>query len=400
MRIGIIRETKIPADSRVLLNPTQCQWIKTHYPAIEIVVQPCETRCFKDEEYLEKNIPISEDLSNCDILVGVKEQKIAHLIPNKNYFFFSHTTKEQAYNRELLKAIIQKKIQITDYEQLVNEQGERVIAFGHWAGVVGAHNGILTWGKRTNDFYLKPMIACKDYEAAAKYYKDIKLKHTKIVLTGTGRVANGAASVLNKMNIRKVSPADFLEKTFDEAVYCQLATEQMFRRAVDLGFDEQFYADPTGYVSIFEPYTKTAQIMINGIFWNNKSPKFFSKEDMKKTDFTIKVIADITCDIAPQSSIPATLRATTIAEPIFGYDVHAECETVPHQEGVVDMMTIDNLPNELPRDASTDFGNQFIENVLPELLKAESNMIQKASITNKNGTLNKPYLYLTDYISK
>lgn len=398
MQIGIIRETKTPPDSRVLLTPAQCKKIVSNYKNISIFVQPSPSRCFKDEEYAAAGIPLKEDLSDCDILVGVKEQVIDTLIPNKHYFFFSHTTKKQPYNAKMLRAIVDKKIQITDYEQLKDTSGKRVIAFGRWAGIVGAHNGILTWGKRTGLFTLKPMNQCKDLKEAASYYKNIKLETTKIVLTGTGRVANGSAEILDMMGIKKVSSADFIHKTFSEAVYCQLETDEMFRRASDGGFGKEFYKDPSTYVSAFEPFTKVADVMINGIYWDNNCPAFFSKEDMKKSDFSIKVIADVTCDIAPEASIPSTLKASTISDPIFGYDVQKEIETAPFQKGVVDMMSVDNLPNELPRDASEDFGNQFQDHVLEALINDKENMIYNASISTSEGKLNKPFEYLSAYI--
>ncbi|MGB1017848.1 MAG: NAD(P)-dependent oxidoreductase [Chitinophagales bacterium] len=398
MRIGIIKETKTPSDSRVLLTPKQCKTIMDLHPDISIIVAPSPSRCYKDEEYLQEGISMQEDLSACDILVGVKEQVIDTLIPNKQYFFFSHTAKEQPYNAKLLKAIVDKKIQLTDYEYLKDTADKRVIAFGRWAGIVGAHNGILTWGKRTGKFALKPMNQCKDFKEAVSYYKDIDLGNTKIVLTGTGRVANGSAEVLDKMKIKKVSAEDFLNKNFSEAVYCQLETQEMFQKP-DGSFDLEFYNNPEGYISSFEAFTKVADVMINGIYWDNKAPAFFTKDDMKKEAFNIKVIADVTCDIAPVASIPSTLKASTIADPIFGYNVQTEKETTAHKNGVVDMMTVDNLPNELPRDASEDFGNQFIDYVLGSLLNDKSNMIYNASITTKEGKLNKPYLYLESYIN-
>ena len=398
MKIGIIRETKTPPDSRVLLTPAQCKKIVSNYKDISIFVQPSPSRCYKDEEYAAAGISLKEDLSDCDILVGVKEQVIDTLIPNKHYFFFSHTTKKQPYNAKMLRAIVDKKIQITDYEQLKDTSGVRVIAFGRWAGIVGAHNTILTWGKRTGLFTLKEMNQCKDLKEAASFYKTIKLETTKIVLTGSGRVANGSAEILDMMGIKKVSSADFINKTFNEAVYCQLETDEMFRRAADGGFDSEFYKNPSNYISVFEPFTKVADIMINGIYWDNNGPAFFSKEDMKKSDFNIKVIADITCDIAPESSVPSTLKASTIADPIFGYDVQNEIETAPFQKGVVDVMSVDNLPNELPRDASEDFGNQFQDHVLEALINDKDNMIYNASISTSEGKLNKPFEYLSAYI--
>ncbi|MGB1247603.1 MAG: NAD(P)-dependent oxidoreductase [Chitinophagales bacterium] len=398
MKIGIIRETKTPPDSRVPLTPLQCKNLLAEYNNLDIVIQSSTGRCYKDEEYKAQGIVFQEDMNDCDVLMGVKEVKKSTLIADKTYFFFSHTIKAQPYNRDLLQLVLEKNIQLIDYETICNEKGSRVIAFGRWAGIVGAHNGILTWGRRTGNFELKTMNQCHDFAEAKSLYNNLPLGNPKIVLTGTGRVSNGSAEVLDEMGIRKINAEDFLTKKYDEAVYCQLKTNQLFAKGENNDFDSEFYNNPTDYHSIFAPYTQVADIMINGIYWDNKAPAFFSKEDMKKDDFTIKVIADITCDIAPEASIPATLKASTIPDPIFGYNVQEENECYPHKDGVVDMMTVDNLPNELPRDASEDFGRQFSTYVLPELIKENSEMIHKASIT-KNGKLNEPYLYLTDYVN-
>jgi len=399
MKIGIIREEKNPPDSRVPLTPTQCAYLIDKYN-IDISVQRSPGRCYNDEEYREMGIRLVDDVSDCEILMGVKEVPIDSLIPHKTYFFFSHTIKEQPYNRKLLQAIVEKKIALIDYETLTNEHGGRLIAFGRFAGIVGAHNAIMTYGWRTKQYDLKRMKDCKDYAEAREHYQRLKLPAAKIVLTGNGRVANGAAEVLDHMNIRKVSPQEFLERSFDEMVYTQLAPSDYAERKDGSDFALQhFFGNPAEYQSTFAEYSKTADIMINGIYWDNEAPVFFTKEDMRQSDFSIQVIADVTCDIAPVSSIPSTLHASTIADPVFGYDVKTGAVTKPHQSGIVDMMTVDNLPNEMPRDASESFGEQFINNVLSELLSAERSdgVIARARMT-RNGDLCKKYEYLRGYL--
>lgn len=399
MKIGIIRETKTPPDSRVCLPPKHCKKILENFSDLELVVQPSESRCFTNEEYQQVGIILQEDMRDCDILLGVKEVKIPTLIADKTYFFFSHTIKKQPYNKNLLKEVLDKHISLVDYETLTDADGKRVIAFGRWAGIVGAHNGILTWGKRNKRFDLKPMNQCFDFNEAKSYYSDLNLEGLKVVLTGTGRVSQGAAEVLDEMNIKKLSADDFLNYQGKEAVYTMLPTELMFAKDTDGTFSTDFYKNPEGYHATMSKYLSKGNVLINGIYWDNKAPALFTLEEMKSADFGINVIADITCDIAPVASIPSTIKASTIVDPIFGFDIKTQQETEPHQQGVVDMMTVDNLPNELPRDASEDFGNQFIEHVLPELFDNKTNMIYRASITTKEGKLNKPYLYLEDYVS-
>jgi alanine dehydrogenase len=397
MKIGVIREGKNPPDARVPLVPQQCRYIAKHFP-VAVVVEPSPKRIFGDEEYQALNVPMQEEISDCDVLMGVKEVPISQLIADKTYFFFSHTIKAQAYNRDLLRAILDKNIRLIDYEVLTDEKGKRLIAFGRFAGMVGAHNGLWTYGKRSGVFKLPRMNTYRDYAAAKEDYKSLQLPALKIVLTGTGRVGQGAAEVLKDMGIERVSPKDFVTTTYDHAVFTQLRVEDYARRKDGKPFvRKEFYAQPELFESKFAPYTAISDIFINGIYWDNAAPAFFAAEDMKKEDFKIEVIADVTCDIAPVSSIPSTLKATTIDDPVFGYDVQHGTETTAFQVDAVDMMTIDNLPNELARDASRSFGKQFIEHVLPELLKEQSDIIERATIT-KNGQLTERYAYLQSFV--
>ncbi|MFK8005176.1 MAG: NAD(P)-dependent oxidoreductase [Saprospiraceae bacterium] len=398
MKIGVIREGKVPPDSRVPLTPEQCAFLNKS-GKVQIIVQPSPNRCFDNESYQKAGIFLREDLTDCDILMGVKEVPIEQLVSNKTYFFFSHTIKKQSYNRDLLLAILEKNIRLLDYEVLTNEKGQRLIAFGKFAGMVGAHNGVMTYGNRTGEFNLKRMKDCHDYAEAKSIYKKLDLPPMKIVVTGTGRVANGAAQVLEDMDIEKVSPEDFIENEFQHAVFTQLDCIDYVAHKNGETFELQdFFQNPQNYESIFTPYIQASDLMINGIFWDNKAPTFFTKKEMKKSNFRIKVIADVTCDIAPVASIPSTLRASTIANPVFGYDPITEAEAIPHQVNVIDMMTIDNLPNELPRDASQAFGEQFIEHIFQELLEQkEGGVIERASVA-ENGDLGKHFEYLRDYV--
>lgn len=400
MKLGIIREGKVPPDSRVLFTPEQCVALQEKYD-IQFVVQPSPGRCLPDEAYRAAGITVQEDIADCEVFMGIKEVPKDQLVANKKYFFFSHTIKAQPYNKALLQKILKENITLFDYEVLTNEKKQRVIAFGRFAGIVGAHNGMMTYGNRTKAFDLEQMHKYDDYAAAIAYYKTLSFPKMKIVVTGTGRVANGAAEVLDYMEIKKVSPQDFLTKEYDEAVYTQLdcvdyAAPKDSNKAFEL---MDFFKNPTEYKSIFAPYTKVADVMVNGIYWANEAPAFFTKEDMKMEDFSIKVIADVTCDIAPVASIPSTLFATTIAKPVFGYDPTTESAVEPYQAHTVDMMTIDNLPNELPKDASKSFGMQFTEHVIEELLGLKDTGMLERSMIAHEGQLGPCFQYLTDYVS-
>lgn len=399
MKIGIIREGKSPADARVTLTPFQVKSLLNQ--GLDIVVQPSEVRAYSDTEYRETGCILQEDLSDRDVLLGVKEVPVAQLLPEKTYFFFSHTIKEQSYNRNLLKACVEQKIRLIDYEVISDDKGQRLIAFGKFAGMVGAHNAIWTWGKRTGAYQLPRMHKIKDYESAKSIYQNLSIPAIKIVLTGTGRVARGAALVLHDMGIKKVTPLEFVTHEFSEPVFTQLNSFFYARRKDREVFDDvkDFYDNPSEYESDFEHFLPYTDILINGIYWDNRAPAFFTRVQMEDPEFKIRVIADITCDIAPESSIPSTLAPTTIADPVFGYDRYNHTKIRPFQDSTVDMMTIDNLPNEMPRDASEAFGQMFLEKVLPELIKKDSAVIQRATIC-KDGDLGPGFEYLRNYLNQ
>jgi len=397
MKIGIIREGKTPPDSRVPLSPQQCRQLLDE--GLDIKVQSSAVRCYSDQEYKNAGVDIVDDVSDRDILLGVKEVPIDQLISDKTYFFFSHTIKEQPYNQKLLQEVVKKNIRLIDYEVLVGEDDKRVIAFGKFAGMVGAHNALWTYAQRTGDFVLPRMKDLKDYAEAQEVYNRTAFPTCKIVLTGTGRVATGAEKVLLDMGISKVTPIDYVTHDFDKPVFTQVNSFYYAKRKDGKTFDsiQDFYGNPKDYVSDFHHFLPMSDIMINGIYWDNEAPAFFTREQISQDNFSIKVISDVTCDIAPVSSIPATLKASTIADPIFGYDPVTHSEVPPHGQGVIDMMTIDNLPNELPRDASAAFGDMFLKHVIPELNKGNSTMLTKATIAVNSG-LGTHFGYLENYL--
>lgn len=400
MKIGILREEKTPEDNRVPLTPSQCRTLMEEYSNIWVAVQPSESRCYTDDEYRYQGIAVRENLSDCDLLLGVKEIPPHLLIPNKTYMIFSHTIKKQAHNRKLLRAVLEKKIRLIDYECLKDEKGKRIIAFGRWAGIVGAYNTIRAIGLRTGRFDMLPMHECHNFAEAQKEFAKLDLPPWKIVLSGDGRVSEGAAFLLDIMKIRKVDPHSFVYKEFDEVVYTQLHSKDMFYRDGHDEFDPlDYHLHPQLYKSSFFPFTRAADVFINGIYWDKRIPVFFNREQMEEKDFNIKIIGDITCDIAPEASVPSTLFASTIAEPFFGYDPETGTQTEPFNGKSVDIMSIDNLPNELPRDASEDFGNMLMSRVIPRLLKEWSTTINKATIA-LDGELNDPYRYLSDYVGE
>ncbi len=398
MKIGIIREGKIPHDKRVAFTPEQCAEITERFPETSITVQPSTHRCIQMEDYEKVGLEINENLETCDILFGIKEVPVDELLANKTYLFFSHTIKKQPHNRKLLRTVLERNIRLVDYETLTWANGSRVLGFGRFAGIVGAHNGFITWGKKYGTFNLKPAYQCANYREMVDQYAGIQLPPLKIVLTGDGRVAHGCLELLDKLGIREVTPREFLEQSFTEPVYVHLVPEDFYAQKDGAVWDKaDFYHNPENYVSTFKPYTRVCDLMLNAIFWNERIPRFFSLEDMKARDFKIKVIADISCDI--NGSIPATMKDTTIEDPVFGYHPLSETIVAPYQPNTIDIMAVSNLPCELPYDASEAFGEQLIKHVLGNLLLNDSEgMIERATIA-RNGELMPRFRYLADYVA-
>jgi saccharopine dehydrogenase (NAD+, L-lysine forming) len=399
MKIGIIAETKNPPDTRTPLTPDHAAEIQRKFP-VKIYVLTSPNRCYSDQEYIQAGIEVVDSVSHCDILMGIKEPKVESLIPGKTYLIFSHTIKKQPHNRHLLQAILEKNIRLIDYEVLTDEAGNRLAAFGFFAGMVGAHNGIMAYGKRIGHDVLPKMYACKDYEEVKMHYSRLALPPVKMVITGTGRVGNGAAKVLHDMHIRHVTPSEFLEKQYSYPVYTQLGVLDYYTSDEPGGLTREMVGQcPEKIKSAFLPFARVAEVFIHGIFWSPKYPAFLTLEDMKSSAFKVKVIADIACDIAPEASLPSTIRASSIADPVYGFDPATGQEIPPSSPHGIDIMAIDNLPSELPRDASHAFSRQLSEYVLPALIHSEhSGIIHRATIA-KDGHLESLYHYLNDYVT-
>lgn len=399
LTIGIIKEGKVPIDRRVPITPSQVREIIKHHPEVSIKCQRSNIRCFEDSEYEKAGAVLVDDVSDCEVILGVKEVPLEMLADEKTHFFFSHTIKKQAYNRELLKTIMAKKIRLIDWECLTDLAGRRLIAFGRYAGIVGAYNGVLTYGQRYNLFKLRPAHTCFDLEDMRTEFEKVKLPNIKIALTGGGRVAKGAMEVLFGMGIRRVSPAEFLKERFNEPVFTQLNTRDYNRRVNGGGFDrDEFYDDPENYESSFLPFAQKADILIAGAFWDPKAPVLFTKENAVQQDFNIRVIADITCDI--EGSIPSTKKPSTIEDPIYDYNPSNDrVEPAFVDEGNITVMAVDNLPCELPRNASEDFGKEFIRSILPNLLGEDKDTILERATITQNGELTQAYHYLQDYVN-
>ncbi len=399
MLVGLLREEKIPRDRRVPFSPEQINYIRKLFPGTDFIIQPSSFRCFSDKEYEDAGIEVREDLSDASLIMGIKEVPPTLLIPSKTYCFFSHTIKKQPHNRILLQTIIEKNIRLVDYECLIDPEGNRIIGFGRFAGVVGAYYGIMGYGQRYGLFDLRTPTGFHSIEELENELTKVKLPNMKMIVTGGGRVANGAIETLGALKIRKVTPYEFINYSFREPVYVQLHSQDYNRSKDDFPFNHtEFLKHPGDFESSFIRFAPVCDILIHCSYWDPRAPKLFSLEEMNSPAFHISVIADITCDV--NGSIPSTTRTTTIDDPFFGYDPLTQKIADPFSLNTITVMAVDNLPTALPRDASQDFGKNLIERVMPALLGNDGEgLIERASLT-KNGKLMPRFSYLEDYAIK
>jgi alanine dehydrogenase len=397
MKFGIIKERKNPPDRRVVLSPTACQKVLENHDEAEVIIEPSEIRVFKDEEYVNSGFEVASKMEECDVLLGVKEVPLEALIPNKKYFFFSHTIKKQPYNRKLLKAILEKNIELYDHEVITNQNGKRLVAFGRYAGIVGAYNGFRAYGQKHDLFNLPKAETLTDQKALIDELKKLKLPKMKIILTGKGRVGGGAVEMLDGMGLKKVDVNDYLNTDFEEAVYCQIDVfDYNLRIDGTKGNYQDFFDNPEKYKSNFFRFAKVSDLYIAGHFYGDGAPYLFTREDAKQSDFKISVVADISCDI--DGPVATTIRSSTIAAPLYGYHPQTEKETDFNDTDAIAVMAVDNLPCELPRDASNGFGAAFLEHVIPAFFNDDKDGILERALMTSNGRLTKRFAYLQDYL--
>lgn len=398
IKFALIKERKSPPDRRVVFSPEKLAEVRSLFPDATFKVEASDIRVFPDSAYKALGFEVTDNISDCDVMLGVKEVPIENLIPNKKYFYFSHTIKKQPYNRKLLQAMLENNIEMYDHETIVKKSGARLIGFGRYAGLVGAYNGFRALGLRDGLFQLPKVETLADLNEVKAELDKITLPNIKIALTGTGKVAFGAKEILDHLKIKEISDALYLTSKFTEPVYCLMnVMEYSKRKDGKVGTKQEFYKNPTGYESNFLPYAKETDFFIAGHFYGNGAPYLFTRKDAKRADFNINLIADISCDV--DGPVASTLRASTIADPFYGYDAKTESEVAYNAKGAIAVMAVDNLPCELPKDASEGFGEMFLEHVIPAFFNGdERGILKRAKITTENGKLTDRFSYLQDYV--
>ena len=395
IKLGLIKEGKVPPDNRVALTPAQCKWIHKNDPGIKVFAQSSPDRCFTDREYQSAGVEVTDDLSACDILFGIKEVPAEQLIPEKTYLFFSHTKKMQPQNQQLLKTILNKKITLVDFECLEHEDGQRIIGFGFFAGVVGAHNGMMAYGNRTGLYKMERVYLQRSFRELIHTYFGLRLPNVKIAVTGSGRVAHGLLEIMNLMGIHEVEPEDYLLRRFSYPVYVQLKGFELYENKNSGKYSRiEFHEHPELYRCKFLSYCSQTDILLNGVYWDKQVPRLFEKVDVTTDTFIIQTIADVTDDT--DGSVPINLGDQSIEHPVYGVDKTSFLKTEPYLPNSIDIMAVGNLPNELPKDASRYFGEQLIKFVLKDIVGNGSDIIERATIV-KAGELTSRFEYLRNY---
>ena len=376
--LSIIRESR-QDDNRTPLTPKQISKLLKTYDNLKIFVQPSKTRCFKDNDYYKAGATLCEDISTSDIIFGVKEVEASHLIENKTYIFFSHLSKIQKdtnqatqgtpgmNKRELLREILKKNITLIDYENIRDNLGIRYLGFGRFAGIVGCYNTL-----------------------------NLNLNlEKKIFLPRAFEIKNYAIEILEHANFKQISLNEYLNKNYNNPVFCNISAKEHVERNDNKSYSkEDFILNPSKYRSKVKSYLAKTDILIACHYWNPKFPKLFSLEEIKKFK-DLKIIGDITCDI--NGSIPTTVRSTTIEKPYYSFNTNSFQETSLNKEGIA-IMAVDNLPSELPRDSSEEFGKGVLSQVIPFLITGDDGRIKNATIVSK-GKLCTLYDYLKYFIN-
>ena len=396
MKFGLIKERKSPPDHRVVFSPEGLKRLKATHTEVDLAVEASDVRAFSDQEYVDLGFDVVTDMSDCDVLFGVKEVPVDALIANKTYLFFSHTIKKQPYNQKLLRACLDKNITLIDHETIVDQNNIRLIGFGRYAGMVGVYNTIASFGKKYDLFNLVPASKLNGKTDLIERLKRPFLPPIKILVTGKGKVGQGVHEILKGMKMKEVSSEAFLNKTFSHPVFCQIDVLDYNNRKDGqvMGIND-FYANPQDYISDFEKFTKVTDIYVAGHFYGNGAPAILTQQMLNAPDCKIKVVGDISCDV--DGPIACTIRSSTITEPLYGYNPSTGLEVAFDHPAAITVMAVDNLPCELPKEASEGFGEMLLDNVIESFFNDDKDGILARAAITKNGQLTSRFAYLQDY---
>ena len=428
--LGIVKETKNKWERRVPLNPSAVKELIRK--GFEVIIQPSNNRIYKNEEYRSVGAKLSENLSRCDFIIGVKEIPMDVLIPEKPHLFFSHTIKGQDYNMPLLQKILDEKITLFDYEKIEDEKNRRLVFFGKFAGNAGMVDTLHGLGQRLKQQYnLKtPFLKIKhsyEYESVQDAIEHLKIigkeieenglpkeiTPLNIFLLGYGHVAVGCQEILAALPIVEIVPnklAKHSQNYNDNKIYLSVFKEEHLVERKDGGKFSlpDYFENNSAYKSRLEQYLPYCSVYMNAIYWTPECPVFLPNSYLKTIQDEkpkLIIIGDITCDIA--GSIQATVKETSPDNPVFVYDPKSKKETDGYEGEGFAVMAVDNLPCEFPREASDTFSNSlkpFMEKIL---LNDYSQSIEKSDLPEEikkaciahQGKLQPDFEYLGEYLA-
>ena len=380
--IGIRREDKNVWERRSPLTPEQVAELAAEQ-RLRFVVQPSEIRAFSDSEYHDVGAEVSDDLSGCPVVLGIKEMPESAFLPKRTYVFFSHVIKGQHKNMPMLRRMMELGCSLVDYEKITDDSGRRLVFFGRFAGIAGMVDTLAGLGKRLETLGMQTPFnrvrVAHEYgrvdsakKAVTEVGRDIAeqglsdgLSPLVIGVTGYGHVARGAWEILDALGAPEVEPAELptlAAKADRHMIYRVMFREEHMVEPKEAGhgFDlSEYFERPELYRSRFEAHLPYLSALVNCIYWDDRYPRLVTRKWLKQAFAAgsrprLAAIGDISCDI--EGSIEATVKATEPGNPFYVF----EPETAAVRDGVAGdgilLMTVDNLPCELPYDSSREFG--------------------------------------------
>jgi len=433
-KVGIRYEDKYVMERRVPLTPDHIRELIKE--GIEFEVVKSAKRIFKDAEFTDAGATLVEEVSDAQVVLGVKEMPIGYFKEGKAYIFFSHTIKGQPYNMPLLRDMMSSKITLVDYEKIADEKGRRLIFFGRFAGLAGMINSFWSLGQRLKvkgiETSFTKLKQTHNYnsldevkEVVSEIGNDINKNgvHTDIHplvvgITGYGNVSKGAQEILNLLPVEYIKPEELstLEERNDlsnKKVYAVVFEEKHISKPIDSKKEfvlDEYYNHPELFENQFEQYVPHLTILMNCMYWDDKYPRIITKDFLEKLysngEPKLKVIGDVTCD--PDGSIECTHKGTEIEDPVFVYDPFSRKPTMGFDGDGLLIMAVDILPSELPRESSQTFSDALL-GFMPEICAADYNAdfavlklpaeIKRATILHK-GELTPDYKYLEDFVKE
>jgi alpha-aminoadipic semialdehyde synthase len=428
--VGILRETK-GFEHRAPLVPSDVEWLVDR--GVKVEVESSSNRIFKDQEYKKNGARIVKKIEEASLLAGIKEPRVHELHSRKIYLVFSHTAKGQKQNMPLLKSCLKKNITLIDYEKIVDLYGARLVYFGRFAGICGMVDSLhylgrkLDWKGIANPFSLiKPAYRYDSLDILKETLLEIneyirkkgfpdELSPFVIGITGHGNVSRGAQEILDLFRPVEIHPRNMMEfikhqKKQRHRVYKMVfLREEKFRSREGRGFYfEEYLRNPKKFESNMDLYIPYINILIHTAYWDNKFPRLVTKKMIndlsKKEPFRLEFIGDLSCDI--KGSIEITYKSTSPDKPSFTYDPGRKRFIDGHKSKGVTVFAVDNLPAELPGDASDDFSGLIRDYVYQIAVHGindiTNHMAIPAEIRNavvtQNGRLTKNSGYLKKYI--